>query len=96
MQPRTKPEITALILDNAVNIDAKNPGYEGFLGAGLMDAYASMANLPTAAFEAGPELLGPAPLEVNFTDLSPNNPSSWSWDFRDLWVESSAGCSDSG
>ncbi len=79
----TKPEITALILDNAVNIDALNPGYEGFLGAGLMDAYASMANLPTAAFEAGPKLVGPAPLEVNFTDLSPNNPSSWSWDFGD-------------
>ncbi len=79
----TKPEITALILDNAVNVDALNPGFEGLLGAGLMDAYASMANLPTAAFEAGPELVGPAPLEVDFTDLSPNNPFSWSWDFGD-------------
>jgi len=79
----TKPEITALILDNAVDIDAQNPGYEGLLGSGLIDAYASMANLPIASFEAGPELLGPAPLEVDFTDLSPNNPFTWEWDFGD-------------
>ncbi|MCP4634535.1 MAG: S8 family serine peptidase, partial [candidate division Zixibacteria bacterium] len=79
----TKSEITALILDNAVNIDALNAGYEGYLGAGLINAYSSMAGLPIAAFDAGPELLGPAPLEVDFTDLSPNTPSSWNWDFGD-------------
>ncbi len=74
MPDLTKPEITALIIDNATNIDAFNPGYEGYLGAGQINAYASMANLPIAAFEAGSVLTGPAPLEVNFTDLSPNNP----------------------
>lgn len=79
----TKPEITALILNNATNIDALNPDHEGLLGSGLMDAYASMANLPIAAFETSSELIGPAPLEVNFTDISPNNPFSWSWDFGD-------------
>ncbi len=79
----TKPEITALILDNATNIDAFNPGYEGKLGAGQINAYASMANLPIAAFEANSVLNGAAPLEVSFTDLSPNNPSSWNWEFGD-------------
>lgn len=38
--------------------------------------------LPEASFVASPTL-GDAPLTVNFTDRSRNNPSSWSWDFGD-------------
>lgn len=36
--------------------------------------------LPDADFSAVP-LSGPAPLTVQFTDLSVNNPNSWAWDF---------------
>ena len=36
--------------------------------------------LPDADFSAVP-LSGPAPLTVQFIDLSVNNPNSWSWDF---------------
>lgn len=36
--------------------------------------------LPDADFSAAP-LSGPAPLTVQFTDLSVNNPNSWEWDF---------------
>ncbi|NIM17128.1 MAG: PKD domain-containing protein [Candidatus Aminicenantes bacterium] len=37
---------------------------------------------PIAAFTGSPTT-GPAPLTVNFTDQSTNNPTSWSWNFGD-------------
>ncbi len=37
---------------------------------------------PSADFSGSPTS-GDAPLTVNFTDLSTNNPASWSWDFGD-------------
>jgi len=37
---------------------------------------------PVAAFTANPTS-GTAPLAVNFTDQSANNPTSWAWDFGD-------------
>jgi uncharacterized protein (TIGR02145 family) len=39
-------------------------------------------NPPNAAFSANPTI-GTAPLTVNFTDESTNNPTSWQWDFGD-------------
>ena len=39
-------------------------------------------NPPVADFSGSPTS-GEAPLTVNFTDLSSNNPTSWSWDFGD-------------
>ncbi len=38
--------------------------------------------VPEAKFVAGPTT-GPARLEVTFSDLSNNEPTSWSWDFGD-------------
>ena len=37
---------------------------------------------PAANFSGSPQS-GNAPLQVSFTDLSSNNPTSWSWDFGD-------------
>ena len=37
--------------------------------------------LPIAGFSASPTL-GIAPLDVDFTDLSTGNPTSWQWDFK--------------
>lgn len=37
--------------------------------------------LPVAAFSAS-TTLGIAPLDVDFTDLSTGNPTSWAWDFK--------------
>lgn len=37
---------------------------------------------PVASFTASP-ISGTAPLSVNFTDTSTNNPTSWDWDFGD-------------
>jgi len=44
--------------------------------------FAPTNNPPTADFTAN-VTSGTAPLTVQFTDLSANNPASWSWDFGD-------------
>ncbi|UCD95387.1 MAG: S8 family serine peptidase [Candidatus Zixiibacteriota bacterium] len=78
----TRNDIVPLILDNA---DPMPDSYyaQGWLGSGRINASASLSGLPTAAFSAGPELIGEAPLTVDFVDESPNSPTSWTWDFGD-------------
>jgi PKD repeat protein len=49
--------------------------------------YITIAGVPLADFVGSPTS-GPAPLTVNFTDLSSDNPDSWSWDFGDLGTSS--------
>ncbi|MFC1716235.1 PKD domain-containing protein [Candidatus Poribacteria bacterium] len=44
--------------------------------------YITVFGVPVADFSASPTS-GAAPLTVDFTDLSQNNPTSWSWDFGD-------------
>lgn len=76
-----KTVIDTLIINNADDIDGLNPSYAGLLGSGRINAYNCLQNSPQIDFEGGPRL-GPAPLTVDFTDLSPAA-SSWSWDFGD-------------
>jgi PKD repeat protein len=45
---------------------------------------------PVANFTASPTS-GEAPLEVSFTDLSTQSPTSWSWDFGDTGTSTSQG-----
>jgi monoamine oxidase len=57
----------------------------GERAAGEMDAALGgppSPNAPTASFAADP-LAGPAPLSVDFSDLSSPAATSWSWDFGD-------------
>ena len=44
--------------------------------------YIDVGNAPVADFSGSP-LSGDAPLDVSFTDLSSNSPTSWSWTFGD-------------
>jgi PKD repeat protein len=61
------------------------------LGSGIANAYLALnaascaictETTPVANFSGSPTS-GDAPLTVNFTDLSTNNPTSWSWTFGD-------------
>ncbi len=79
----TSVEIDSLLLATADNIDAQNPTFVGALGAGRVNVSNAIASLPVANFSAGPVLSGTPGLIVDFTDLSPNAPSAWLWDFGD-------------
>jgi len=48
----------------------------------VRDALAALPLGPAAAFQAATRV-GPAPLVVDFEDLSTNEPTWWSWDFGD-------------
>lgn len=84
----TAQEIDSVLLNSADSIDHLNPGYEEQLGSGRVNVFRAIENLPVANFSAGPELIGEPGLQVDFTDLSPNSPSAWSWTFGDGAVSS--------
>jgi len=79
----TGPEKFDIIVNNT------NPYYgTKYIGTGIisakkaLDAVGPNENPPVAEFSGAPTS-GYAPLNVSFTDLSTNNPTTWSWDFGD-------------
>ncbi len=85
----TADQVKQRLFDTADDIYSVpgNENYQGKLGAGRINAYkavndGSTCNAPVADFSGSPTS-GDAPLTVNFTDQSTNNPTSWSWDFGD-------------
>jgi PKD repeat protein len=66
-------------------VDLGSSGWDQYYGYGRIDAYAALTyggNPPVAEFSGSPTS-GCAPLTVDFTDESSNDPTSWSWDFGD-------------
>ncbi len=83
MPSLTKDQVDSLIINTADNIDAQNPLYIGMLGSGRINAFTALSALASARFTAD-VTEGDAPLQVQFTDLSPASPdlpSSWDWTF---------------
>lgn len=84
------PSLSGAQVDSIINatadsaaLYAANPAYAApflRLGTGRIDATAALADLPVATFTADVNQ-GMAPLTVQFTDLSPNSPTAWDWDF---------------
>ena len=62
------------IIGNERIVDGRGDGF-AYIDMGAYEYYIFIAD-----FEATP-LTGPAPLTVQFTDLSIGNPTSWDWDF---------------
>jgi len=68
--------------------DLGSSGWDQYYGWGLVNAYAALQSLapqnnPPVANFSGTPTSGQAPLTVQFTDQSTNNPTSWSWTFGD-------------
>lgn len=83
MPSLSKNEVDSIIMATADNIDGLNPSYSGLLGTGRINAAAALADLADAKFTSD-VTDGQVPLTVQFTDLSPNSPTSWDWAFGDL------------
>ncbi len=83
----SKTALLNCLTSTCVNINSVNPGYVGLLGAGRINAFAAMQcvsgtlNLPPVADFTSNVTTVTAGGTVNFTDLSYNNPTSWSWNF---------------
>ena len=84
----TGPQVKERLLATADNIDdlSGNASYQGKLGTGRVNAYKAVSDNTTvpldADFSAAP-LSGYAPMDVNFTDQSSGDISTWAWDFGD-------------
>lgn len=78
----TKAEVDSIIINTTDYIYGQNPGWEGLLGTGRVNAANALANLPVADFTSDVRV-GHVPLAVQFTDLSPSSPTGWVWDFGD-------------
>jgi len=78
----TREEMIDRIINTADNIDALNPTYAGLLGSGRVNAFNAVDNIASVDFDATPRV-GPAPLEVDFADLSLTAATAWTWDFGD-------------
>ncbi|MBD3403237.1 S8 family serine peptidase [candidate division GN15 bacterium] len=82
MPSLTKAEVDSIIMATADDIDALNPTYAGLLGTGRVNALNALSGLAIARFSSD-VTDGDVPLQVTFTDESPNNPTDWSWVFGD-------------
>ncbi|PKR79781.1 hypothetical protein CW751_13185 [Brumimicrobium salinarum] len=83
----TQSEVKDCILNTAADLNALNPSYSGELGAGRIDALAAMncvdatlANPPNTDFLADITTITEGQ-NVNYTDLTSGNPTSWTWTF---------------
>ncbi|MGD8922569.1 MAG: S8 family serine peptidase [Candidatus Zixiibacteriota bacterium] len=82
MPSLSRYQADSILINTTDNIDAVNPGFEGLVGTGRINAYSALQNLANAKFSAD-ILEGNIPLSVSFTDLSPNSPTAWKWYFGD-------------
>jgi PKD repeat protein len=80
MPSLTRLQIDSILLATADDIYGVNPAWVGLLGSGRVNANTAVSALANAKFSAD-VTEGISPLTVNFTDMSPNSPVSWNWDF---------------
>ncbi|MFH1686335.1 MAG: S8 family serine peptidase [bacterium] len=85
MPSLSKTQIDSILINTADMVDLANPSYIGMLGAGRINAHNALAGLANAKFTSD-VTDGPAPLTVQFTDLSPYSPTAWDWSFGDAGV----------
>lgn len=84
MPSLSKDQVDSIIVATADSaaLYTANPFYLFMLGSGRIDAATALSGLADAKFTSD-VTQGPAPLTVQFTDLSPNSPVAWDWSFGD-------------
>ncbi|MDZ7740643.1 MAG: PKD domain-containing protein [Bacteroidota bacterium] len=84
MNPELTPdEVEEIMKSTAANIDGLNPGYEGMLGAGRIDAYEAVISTPyepVAAFSTPVTVITPG-TSIDFTSESEGIPDTYAWTF---------------
>ena len=78
-------DVKDILISTTDDIDSLNPGYEGLLGSGRLNAYQALLETqtyltPTANFSASPTSICTGS-STTFTNLSFGNPTSWNWSF---------------
>lgn len=81
----TSAQVKSILQSSADDISVLNPGYEGMLGSGRLNAYQALLATqsyltPTANFSASPTTIC-AGSSTTFTNLSYGGPTSWNWSF---------------
>ena len=78
----TPDDLEQCLKSSCDNIDALNPTYINQLGAGRLNAYTAMQCIKpiSANFTSNKRQICPGQ-NVQYTDLSTNNPISWQWSF---------------
>jgi|GEM_PF-572786 len=79
----TGEQIREWIVTTTDSIDQLNPGYEGLLGSGLINANNFFSKVPVAQFAATSPVRGHVPFTVSFADSSKGPVDSLFWDFGD-------------
>jgi PKD repeat protein len=82
MPSLSKTAVDSIIMATVDTIDHLNPSYALLLGTGRINAYKALSDLAIARFTSD-ATDGQVPLTVNFTDQSPNSPTTWAWTFGD-------------
>jgi PKD repeat protein len=82
MPSLNKFQVDSIIMQTTDDHYGVNPGYIGQLGTGRINVFRALDTLANARFSST-ETDGQVPHEVTFTDESPKNPTSWTWDFGD-------------
>ena len=81
MPSLTGAQVDSLMLVTADPVEYANAAQYHFkLGSGRINANTALSALANAKFTA-PITDGNVPLDVQFTDQSPNSPTSWDWSF---------------
>lgn len=78
----TPDEIEQCLASTCDNIDVQNPSYVGNIGGGRVNAYAALQCIkPIHADFSSNAIFTCVGGQIQFTDQSNNNPTSWQWSF---------------